>query len=170
MPSSSCLAAERALHGYLLTTMQLNLCGISFMPASPWPRLAKGWNSSSVWSSARTQGDSWIALRGRPKECGRNIYQRKSGARRQPDHRPRLPEPCLPSSRSCLKTPSTDSCRLTLDYQKITFTANCAMRGSATCPARNVPKAEFPFSLSKALIWSVPLTAPVLMVSGAKLG
>ena len=54
--------------------------------------------------------------------------------------------------------------------QKIIFTANCAMRGSATWPARNVPNAEFPFNLSKALIWSVLLTAPVLIVSGAKFG
>src|SRR5215469_244713 len=32
-------------------------------------------------------------------------------------------------------------------YQKITFTANWAIRGSATWPARKVPNAEFPFSL-----------------------
>src|SRR5882762_4052125 len=44
------------------------------------------------------------------------------------------------------------------------------MRGSPTCPARKVPNAALPLSLSKALIWSVPFTVPVLMLSGAKLG
>src|SRR5258708_18480581 len=44
------------------------------------------------------------------------------------------------------------------------------IRGSAACPALKVPKAELPLSLSNALIWSVPFTAPVLVLSGAKFG
>ena len=50
------------------------------------------------------------------------------------------------------------------------FTANWTIRGSAACPALNVPNDELLLSLSKALIWSVPFIAPVLMVSGAKFG
>src|SRR2546421_4556608 len=44
------------------------------------------------------------------------------------------------------------------------------MRGSPACPARKVPNAALPLSLSKALIWSVPLTTPPLVLSGAKFG
>jgi len=39
---------------------------------------------------------------------------------------------------------------------------------SPAWPARKVQK-RVPLSLSKALIWSVPLTAPLLVLSGAKL-
>src|SRR5262250_2668067 len=54
--------------------------------------------------------------------------------------------------------------------QKNNFTASCATRGSPPWPARNVPNALLLLSLSNALIWSVPLTVPVLMLSGAKFG
>src|SRR6266436_9117914 len=43
------------------------------------------------------------------------------------------------------------------------------MRGSPACPALKVPK-ELLLSLSKEVIWSVPFTAPVLMLSGANVG
>jgi hypothetical protein len=53
--------------------------------------------------------------------------------------------------------------------QKKTLIAICAMRGSAACPARNVPN-ELLLILSKDVMLSVLLTVPVLTPSGAKFG
>src|SRR5579872_5355199 len=54
--------------------------------------------------------------------------------------------------------------------QKMIFAANWATRGSPACPERNVPKEELLLILSKLPMLSVPFTAPVLVLSGAKLG